>query len=188
MSPLQAIFRSFALTNVPSYGSKGYEIILFTLLHMFPITAINLPAVRPLSYDMFVSRVILPEVCVRLIQQDLGLSYAAAVNTLQESDTFGQLQYHPGLELDEDVWKLTRAATALMDRHQDLLSTYSNANTELDFATWIEAQQDAGKTAAVKLEEADTVIPHAANANTIDDDVTFEQISENGRTIFVVVD
>ncbi|KAJ7211528.1 hypothetical protein C8J57DRAFT_947286, partial [Mycena rebaudengoi] len=70
-----------------SYGELGYEIFAVAVRFMFP-DSIDLEAFSPLSYDILLREVLIPEAAVRIVQEDLGLTAKAAKDTLKRSHSF----------------------------------------------------------------------------------------------------
>ncbi len=170
-----------------SYGGKGYEIMLFMLLHMFPDLSFDMSPIKPLSYKAFIAEVLLPEVCVRLIQQDLQVNQQAAQDILIQSQRFGNLQY-PGGHTDPDVQYITNKATFLMKRNQDLLTAYEVSDTTMDFSSWVKTQQQSACTKlsqqVVKAEEVDMQL----GLGEYHAEMKFDEIVKDGRTVMVLLD
>ncbi|KAJ7128594.1 hypothetical protein C8R44DRAFT_580781, partial [Mycena epipterygia] len=76
-----------------SYGEREYQMLEMTLRFMFPDT-LDLAKFRPLTYDIVLREVLIPEATIRLIQQDLDITAESAIDILKRSHTFGLVQ-HP---------------------------------------------------------------------------------------------
>ncbi|KDQ50430.1 hypothetical protein JAAARDRAFT_710815 [Jaapia argillacea MUCL 33604] len=90
--------------GVGYYGPKGYQIMYLLLLKAFP--ALEIDRVDYIGRDdgsepqpinipgkVFVNRVLVPEVAIRLIQADLGVSRNQAIKTKKASDTYGFITF-----------------------------------------------------------------------------------------------
>ncbi|KAH9950852.1 hypothetical protein B0H21DRAFT_671456, partial [Amylocystis lapponica] len=83
--------------NWYSYGRKGYHIIFFMMLHLFPDLSFDLAPWKPLHYQAVLTEVLVPETTVHLIQEDLLQGWDDAMQTLRESCKYGNFLY-PGDE------------------------------------------------------------------------------------------
>ncbi|KAJ7260394.1 hypothetical protein B0H12DRAFT_980108, partial [Mycena haematopus] len=75
------------------YGEHGYQIFYNTLHFLFPDN-FDLNQFYPLTYEMIVREVLIPEAAVRIIQADLDITPEAAAAVIQDSHTFGTI-FHP---------------------------------------------------------------------------------------------
>ena len=106
-----------------SYGELGYAIIHETLFDLFPPTSHNLDFIAPLAFKQFVQRVLVPEVAVRLIQEDMGLhgisGPSQALQVLRNSSKYGVAMF-PDDSADkgdnEDSDQLGAADLIIMER------------------------------------------------------------------------
>ncbi|KAK2465689.1 hypothetical protein APHAL10511_002233 [Amanita phalloides] len=93
VTSVQGQFANFEKGQSGYYGELGYAIIHQTLLDLFPPTSCQLDFIEPLTPKQFVQRVLVPEVAIRLIQEDMGLNGASslseAIQVLQDSSKFG---------------------------------------------------------------------------------------------------
>lgn len=73
-----------------SYGEQDSIIIHQTLYLLFPPDDMPLTSVDPLTLDQFITRVLVPETAVLLIQTDISLSTKAeALRVLDDSKKYG---------------------------------------------------------------------------------------------------
>lgn len=73
-----------------SYGEQDSIIIHQTLYLLFPPDDMPLTSVDPLTLDQFLTRVLVPETAVLLIQTDISLSTKAeALRVLDDSKKYG---------------------------------------------------------------------------------------------------
>ncbi|KAJ7506222.1 hypothetical protein B0H11DRAFT_1653124, partial [Mycena galericulata] len=79
--------------GVGYYGEIGYEIFTVALRFMFPDT-LDLDLYAPLTYDIVLREVLIPEAATRILQQDLNLTPRAAKQVLTDSYLFGVTR-HP---------------------------------------------------------------------------------------------
>ncbi|KAJ7793550.1 hypothetical protein B0H14DRAFT_2224403, partial [Mycena olivaceomarginata] len=70
------------------YGERGIQMCDATLRFMFPPT-FDITPFHPLTYDIVIREVLVPEASIRLIQEDLNITLDAAIEVLQESHSFG---------------------------------------------------------------------------------------------------
>nr|GAT59355.1 predicted protein [Mycena chlorophos] len=80
------------------YGEAGYGIISTTVRWLFPATPALIDVCAPLSYDIFVREVLLPECIVRIVRDDLGITVAAAKKLIIASYEFGMVLHPDGSE------------------------------------------------------------------------------------------
>ncbi|KAJ7601316.1 hypothetical protein B0H17DRAFT_969924, partial [Mycena rosella] len=85
---------SYCESNIPaSYGERGYQMLDTAVRFMFPDT-LNLAHFAPLTYDIILREVLIPEATIRLIEQDLEIPLKSAIDVLQQSYKLGLVQ-HP---------------------------------------------------------------------------------------------
>lgn len=84
-----------------SYGERGSVIMHLTLYDLFPPASFDPGRIAPLSPAEFISRVLVPETALWLIQEDMQCSYVEAMATLRASGEFGVTMY-PEVEVDEE--------------------------------------------------------------------------------------
>ena len=129
-----------------------------TLRFMFPDNPDLATSFIPLTYDIFVREVLIPEATIRLVQQDLGITPEAAIIVLKESHIFG-LVLHP---VDDDCEFYLAALLSISKSHrrtQWSLRTWEACGTALDFETWLQGQKDMEEILAVKLEYTEAELP-----------------------------
>ncbi|KDQ49880.1 hypothetical protein JAAARDRAFT_51555 [Jaapia argillacea MUCL 33604] len=108
--------------GVGYYGPKGYQTIYLSLLEAFPdlktngiryIGRNNRSEPQPIHVpgNIFVNRVLVPEVAILLIQADLNLLRDQAIKTKKASDTYGFIMF-PDDE-DDHIVEPTKAAVKL---------------------------------------------------------------------------
>ncbi|KAJ7831280.1 hypothetical protein B0H13DRAFT_2289276 [Mycena leptocephala] len=141
------------------YGERGYEILDTTLRFMFPDCQAFVRKFHPLTYNIAIREVLIPEATIRIIQNDLNIEPKEAIVVLKESHTFG-LVLHPS----EDDCEFHRAAVLSISRShrrtQWSLRTWEASGTTLDFEAWLQDQKDMEAALAVKLEPVEARIPH----------------------------
>ncbi|KAM6496813.1 RTC4-like domain containing protein, partial [Amanita muscaria] len=86
-------FANFEKAQAGYYGELGYAIIHQSLLDLFPPTSCDVGFANPLTPEQFVQRVLVPEVALRLIQEDMDLRgpthIAKALQVLRDSSKYG---------------------------------------------------------------------------------------------------
>ncbi|KAJ7245945.1 hypothetical protein C8J57DRAFT_951295, partial [Mycena rebaudengoi] len=82
-----------ARQGVGYYGERGYQIFYHALHFMFPDN-LNLENFYPLTYELVIREVLLPEAAVRIVQADLDLPAEAAATVIEDSYTFRTI-FHP---------------------------------------------------------------------------------------------
>ncbi|KAJ7811483.1 hypothetical protein B0H14DRAFT_2181132, partial [Mycena olivaceomarginata] len=96
---LQAIGAQYEATDrlaqqgVGYYGERGHQIFDYTLHFMFP-DSLDLSDFYPLTYEMLIREVLVPESAVHIIQADLLLTAEDAATVVEESYGFGNI-LHP---------------------------------------------------------------------------------------------
>ncbi|KAK7027185.1 hypothetical protein R3P38DRAFT_2623899 [Favolaschia claudopus] len=136
------------------YGERGYQIIYPTLCFLFPDLPNLLSACQPLTYDILIREVLIPEATVRLIQADLEVDHTRAVAILHESYQFG-LGLH---QADDDCPFYSQAMMCIAESniHPNCsFEEYYNSDSELPFNMWLRDQRGE----AVKREPAEATIP-----------------------------
>ncbi|KAJ7803679.1 hypothetical protein B0H14DRAFT_2305949, partial [Mycena olivaceomarginata] len=86
-------FGVFQNPNIGSYGEHGYQLLDLVLRFIFPST-FDITNFCPLTCDIVLREVLIPEAMICLIQQDMGITLDAAIVVLENSDAFGRL-LHP---------------------------------------------------------------------------------------------
>ncbi|KAJ7241663.1 hypothetical protein B0H12DRAFT_993088, partial [Mycena haematopus] len=76
------------------YGERGYQIFELTLRFMFPDSPDFLRKFHPLTYNIVLREILIPEATIRLIELDLQIPLKDAIGVLEQSHTFG-LVLHP---------------------------------------------------------------------------------------------
>ncbi|KDQ52938.1 hypothetical protein JAAARDRAFT_61528 [Jaapia argillacea MUCL 33604] len=97
------------------YGAEGFMMIRY----MFPDHSFDLQATRPLSWDRVICEVFLPEVTVRLIQEDLGIDCSLAIWTQEESAAYGL--HHFSAEESESITRTQKWIIASTQTEEDEL-------------------------------------------------------------------
>ncbi|KAJ7270602.1 hypothetical protein B0H12DRAFT_1177792 [Mycena haematopus] len=133
------------------YGERGYQIIYPTLRFMFPDSPELLAVFHPLTYDIIIREILIPEATIRLIQVDLDVGAEDAIPVLKESHNFG-LVLHPA---DDDCEFYARAMTCIADSHRRAgwaLRVYEASDSNLPFESWLQEQKAVEEAAKVKVE------------------------------------
>ncbi|KAF4610432.1 hypothetical protein D9613_006670 [Agrocybe pediades] len=93
VSGVRGQFENFEKIQPGYYGEIGSVIIHQTLYDMFPLADMDPDLIAPLTPTEFVQRILVPEVALRLIMQDKGLSgdegMAEALEILRDSSSYG---------------------------------------------------------------------------------------------------
>ncbi|KAJ7863606.1 hypothetical protein B0H14DRAFT_3607254 [Mycena olivaceomarginata] len=147
------------------YGERGYQLLDLALRFIFPGT-FDISNFRPLTYDIVLREVLIPEATIRLIQQDMGITLDAAIVVLENSDAFGRL-LHPS---DNDCRFYNAALSTIARSHRRTqwgLRTWEASGSPLDFHAWLQNQWDTEDAMAVKVEHIDQLIP-AQGSNHVD--------------------
>ncbi|KAK6993015.1 hypothetical protein R3P38DRAFT_3427809, partial [Favolaschia claudopus] len=156
------------------YGECGYQIIYPTLCFLFPDLPDLLSVCQPLTYDILIREVLIPEATVRLIQADLEVDHTRAVAILHESYQFG-LGLH---QADDDCPFYSQAMMCIAESniHPNCsFEEYYNSDSELPFNMWLRDQRGE----AVKREPAEATIPRITGTCEVID-LTSED-DERGR-------
>ncbi|KAJ6447785.1 hypothetical protein C8R45DRAFT_849979, partial [Mycena sanguinolenta] len=122
----------FTSDSLDSYGERGYQLIYPTLRFMFPESPELLAALHPLTYDILVREVLIPEATIRLIASDLHVSPENATAIRKMSHEFG-LILHPA---DDNCPFYDRALTCITNSHRRdnwALRVYEASGSELPF-------------------------------------------------------
>jgi hypothetical protein len=99
-TPLPSLRYSDAWIN--SYGEQGSIIIHQSLYSLFPPDGIPPALVLPLTPDQFLTRVLVPETAVLLIQQDMSLTTKRqALRVLDESKKYGLAMFPEQAQSEE---------------------------------------------------------------------------------------
>ncbi|KAK7689518.1 hypothetical protein QCA50_007310 [Cerrena zonata] len=172
-------------TGTGYYGGEGYQIIYYVLITLLDESRYDLSKFYPLSWDALIRKVLLPEVSVRLIQQDLHLIREQALTTFMESNTFGNLM-HPGDD-PARLHALQAKIANMFGRANQNLLLWEQSESPLDFDTWSKKQlgnsqrKDSGITIKVETNDSESIIDlqELRGATTI---------IEGGRTVYVIED
>lgn len=104
--------------------------------------------IPPLTYQIFIREVLIPEAVARIIQADLELQLPEdAVSIIEDSHQFG-LTLHP---VDDDCPHLMHALQVITERNQRIQSmvrSWEASRTDLPLEEWTESQ----KKLAIKVE------------------------------------
>ncbi|KAJ7917653.1 hypothetical protein B0H13DRAFT_1994483 [Mycena leptocephala] len=159
------------------YGERGYEILDTTLRFIFPDCQDFVRKFHPLTYNIAIREVLIPEATIHIIQNDLNIELKEAIVVLKESHTFG-LVLHPS----EDDCEFHRAAVLSISRShrhtQWSLRTWEASRTTLDFEAWLQDQKDMEAALAVKLEPVEARIPHGNGSGAEIIDLTGDDDSD----------
>ncbi|TFY52206.1 hypothetical protein EVJ58_g10144 [Rhodofomes roseus] len=185
--------------SIGYYGHRGYQIILFMLLHLFDESTFNHEQAKPVAYRSMLECVLIPEVAVRFIQQDLSISRMQAVQTLKDSSRYGMVA-HPAEPNDPELDAVIEKSTELVKKNISLYNQYLASPTshrDLDFQSWAKVHANPGQ-AHVKEEPIDVVLPPAVKqepdteavlgATIRTDDLAFREICENGNVVLELLD
>ncbi|THU88279.1 hypothetical protein K435DRAFT_607917, partial [Dendrothele bispora CBS 962.96] len=99
MGSIQSQFSNFDKVQVGYYGGQGFSIIRQTLIDMFPddSTCALFADVKPFDFQIFLDRILVPEVGKLLTMQDQGLyglnGATEAVKIMRESSKYGALMF-----------------------------------------------------------------------------------------------
>lgn len=76
-----------------SYGEMGWMIIVQTMLELFPWTAWNTSAIRPLTPMQAIEQILVPTTALSLITEDLSVlaKNLDPLETMQASGQYGSL-------------------------------------------------------------------------------------------------
>ena len=97
-----SLFPSSVLINCCSYGEQGSIIIHQTLYSLFSPDTIPLTSVDPLTPSQFLTRVLVPETAMLLIQEDMHLSTKEeTLRVLDESKKYGVAMFPEQAQGDE---------------------------------------------------------------------------------------
>lgn len=129
---------------------------MITLRHMFPDSPgrFDFESIKPLTHDIFLREVLVPEVTVHLIQEDLSLSREEAMHVLQESHHFGNI-LHPTDDDSSHVEDAARRAMELSSNENAAHRLWKAAGTSLNLEEWVVEQEELEEALAVKQEEID---------------------------------
>lgn len=139
------------LTTSFSYGREGFQIIMLVLMNLYGEGSPELSqaSYHPLPYDTFIREVLVPEVTAHLIEEDLDVSYEAAVAVLYDSQRYGELRYPADdsaafeelQELYSRIHRRVRTEAGVQDDHRPTLSDYLASNTVQDYKTWAQMEE-----------------------------------------------
>ncbi|KAK7038549.1 hypothetical protein R3P38DRAFT_2615724 [Favolaschia claudopus] len=146
------------------YGERGYQIIYPTLCFIFPDLLDLLNTAQPLTYDILIREVLIPEATVRLIQSDLEVDRVRAVTILRDSYQFG-LGLH---QADDDCPFHFQAMMCIADTHihpNCSFQEYYDSGSEMPFEMWLRAK----KGAVVKTEPVEATLQQVNGSHEIID-------------------
>lgn len=137
---------------------------MITLRHMFPDSPdrFDLESIKPLTHEIFLREVLLPEVTIHLIQDDLSLSHEEAMHVLQESHHFGNI-LHPTDDDSSHVEDAARRAMELSRNEDAAFRLWKAAGTTLSLEEWVVEQEELEEALAVKREEMDIDLDFTAS-------------------------
>ncbi|EPQ50067.1 hypothetical protein GLOTRDRAFT_97252 [Gloeophyllum trabeum ATCC 11539] len=138
---LGAQYKRFEGKSAGYYGGTGWVILELILKHLIPDGQIDLTRAKPLSYNALVSEVLLPETTVRLIQEDLSLQRADAIDVFHDSSRFGSVA-HPGTGEDPHIDNIQMMLSSIMALVSSDLEEYQNSQSALGFEDWIGLRAD----------------------------------------------
>ena len=95
----------------------------------------NIHSLLPLNLPIITRAVLVPEVVVRLIQQDMHLTEDNAREVLKESKEFGRLM-HPG-DNSKEFEKVQRRMADKLGRAQRQLTAWTESGSELEFNEFV---------------------------------------------------
>ncbi|KAJ7080153.1 hypothetical protein B0H15DRAFT_804147 [Mycena belliarum] len=139
------------------YGERGYQLLDITLWFMFP-PSIDLAPFHPLTYDIILREVLIPEATLQLIQQDLEVAPDEAIEILKQSHTFGLVQ-NPADDNCEYYIAAMRSISMSHRRAEWSLRTWEASGTDLDFEPWLQGQKELEEAIAIKSEPTDFSVP-----------------------------
>ncbi|KAJ7189096.1 hypothetical protein C8R46DRAFT_1244561 [Mycena filopes] len=133
------------------YGERGYQLLDPTIRFMFPDSPDLLTKFHPLTYDIIIREVLIPEAAIRLVASDLGIATKDAVAVLHESYSFG-IGFHPA---DDDCPFYLAAMQTMAKSHRRAgwsLRTWEASGSSLGFEAWLSNQREMEEALAVKSE------------------------------------
>ncbi|KAJ6461814.1 hypothetical protein C8R45DRAFT_841964, partial [Mycena sanguinolenta] len=143
--------------GVGYYGERGYQMFDITLRFMFPDT-FDITNFRPLTYDIALREVLIPEAAVRLIQEDLDITVIEAIAIHKESYTFGVI-LHP---VNDNCKFYNTALSTIARSHRRTrwgLHCWEASGSTLGYEEWLQEQQELEERLAVKSEPVEGLIP-----------------------------
>lgn len=149
-----------------SYGDEGKQIVYFVLLMMLDKEVYySTPHLRRFSWDTIIQKVVLPEVIVRLIQEDLHITRDQATDVFKESGSFGKLM-HPGDD-DSHLDAIQEKVAKMFQRARAELAERENSSSSLndDMVLKTEAQD----LEEIGLAELNTIIEDGHVVYILDD-------------------
>lgn len=120
---------------------------------IFPNTTELLKTFNPLTYDIAVREILIPEAATRIIQDDLKIGREDAVAVLEQSYTFG-IVLHPDNDDCEFYTAATRSISMSHSRAQWALPVYEASGSTLGFEAWLQKQKEL-ETAVIDLTNDD---------------------------------
>ncbi|KAJ7920305.1 hypothetical protein B0H13DRAFT_1867781 [Mycena leptocephala] len=156
----QSIAR-LAQQGVGYYGERGYQIFDHTLHFMFPDNSFDLILFYPLTYEMIIREVLIPEAAVRIVQTDLTLTAEAAATVIEASHTFGNV-LHPADDDCPFLMNSLRLITQSNQRAQSASRSWQASGSELGFNEWVQSQKEL---LAVKSEPQEVTLTSTASTS-----------------------
>ncbi|KAJ7222754.1 hypothetical protein B0H12DRAFT_1241061 [Mycena haematopus] len=141
------------------YGEIGYEIFMVAVRFMFPDN-IDLDLYAPLTYDIVLREVLVPEAAARIIQQDLKLSPRVAKQVLIDSHLFGVTR-HPSSSESPAVAKAIKYTMQIELRAKSAYRSWMASKSPLTLSDWLDEQK-------VKWEPVDVEMPRTNTSEVID--------------------
>ncbi|KAJ7202315.1 hypothetical protein GGX14DRAFT_570820 [Mycena pura] len=154
----------FAVCGTGYYGERGQQLIDLAIRFSFP-AGYDFSALAPLTYDIVIREVLVPEAACRLIQQDLGVSEDCAAEILCASYSLG-FALHPAPPSCEFYDRATQLVVTSHRRTAWALRVWEATNSGLGFEEWLQQQQEMEERIKVKVEPKDTML--TSSGKTVD--------------------
>ncbi|KAJ6477577.1 hypothetical protein C8R45DRAFT_1101893 [Mycena sanguinolenta] len=126
---------------------------------MFP-DDLDLNSYSPLTYDIVLREVLVPEAAARIVQQDLNLSPRAARQVLTDSHLFGVTR-HPSSDESPALAKAMQYTTQITQRAKSAYRSWVASRSPLSLSDWIDQQK-------VKWEPVDVQMTAPQKSEVID--------------------
>ncbi|EIN11937.1 hypothetical protein PUNSTDRAFT_132082 [Punctularia strigosozonata HHB-11173 SS5] len=178
----QRSLSSLSKTSVGYYGEKGLLIILAVLKYsLFPISspAIDLVAINPLSYSLFLHEVLVPETATQLIMQDLPqLDREGAIQTLHRSRTYGDRMFGDSAD-DDEVAHVYAEMNALRAKEAADFTLDPNQEVGESFGDWLDKHESRDDCLSIPrdLETATGVEGNDVQGDQVSTRVKREEVS-----------
>ncbi|KAF7349649.1 hypothetical protein MSAN_01691300 [Mycena sanguinolenta] len=121
------------------YGEIGYEIFMVAVRFMFPDNC-DTNSYAPLTYDVVLREVLVPEAAARIIQQDLNISPHAAKQVLTDSYLFGVTR-HPSSKECPALARAIKYTTQIQQRAKSAYRSWVASKSPLSLNDWIGEQK-----------------------------------------------